>query len=78
MNATIVSRARQLWRNNGGAEIQPIRQLRQNKLLSVHNFNALGCLQRLDSSNGEVGRRRANEELLDVITAELVIESWPG
>jgi hypothetical protein len=44
MNATIVSRARQLWRNNGGAEIQPIRQLRQNKLLSVHNFNALGCL----------------------------------
>jgi hypothetical protein len=44
MNATVVSQARQQGLNNSGAEIQPIRQLRQKSLLSIHNFNALGCL----------------------------------
>jgi len=43
MNATIVSQARQQRPINGGAEIQPIRQLRQKQLVSIRNFNALGC-----------------------------------
>jgi len=43
MSATIVSQARQQRLINGGAEIQPIRQLRQNQVVSIRNFNVLGC-----------------------------------
>jgi hypothetical protein len=48
-------------------------------LISQHaQFQCLRLSKLLDSRNGELGRRRANEALLDVITAELIVETGPA
>ena len=79
MNATIVNHASQHRPINGEAEIQPIRQLRQQVICQHSQYQRVRLPKLLDSRNGELGRRRANEELLlDVITAQLVVETGPA
>lgn len=48
-------------------------------VISQHaQFQCVRLSKFLDSRNGELGRRRANEALLDVITAELIVETGPA
>ena len=41
-------------------------------------FQRVRLSKLLDNRNGELGRRRTHEALLDVITAELIVETGPA
>src|SRR5262249_7860536 len=65
--------ASQEWGGNPAGLTAPTAVISQHA-----QFQRVRLSKLLDSRNGELGRRRANEALLDVITAQLVVETGPA